>query len=137
MAVWQDRGGCVICCEQKRLAVKMVPEKNFFNAGLLQKKLGMTLEELTPELVDSLGFNRGSGLVIAAVDQTGPAAEAGLQPHALIRGFDGRATADLVEAAKMIYEKSKGATVKLNVVIPVRRGNLAAYREAQVTLTVR
>ena len=123
--------------EQKRLAVKMVPEKTFFNAGLLQKKLGMTLEELTPELVDSLGFNRGSGLVIAAVDQTGPAAEAGLQPHALIRGFDGRATADLVEAAKMIYEKSKGATVKLNVVIPVRRGNVAAYREAQVTLTLR
>ncbi len=123
--------------EQKKLTVKLVPEKTFFNAGLLQKKLGMTLQELTPELMDSLGFTRGSGLVIAAVDQTGSATEAGLQPRTLIRGIDGIATAELVDAAKIVYEKKKGETVKLNVVVPVRRGNVAAYREANVTLTVR
>ena len=123
--------------EQKKMVVKMVPEKTFFNAGLLQKKLGMTLQELTPELVESLGFNPGSGLVIAAVDQAGPAAEAGLQPRTLIRGFDGLAAANLVDAAKILYAKRKGETVKLNVVVPVRRGNLAAYREASAALVVR
>ncbi len=123
--------------DQKKLAVKMVPEKTFFNAGLLQRKLGMTLQELTPELVENLGFNPGSGLVIAAVDQTGPAAEAGLQPRTLIRGFDGLAAASLVDAAKILYAKRKGETVKLNVVVPVRRGNLAAYREGSATLVVR
>lgn len=123
--------------EQKKLAVKMVPEKTFFNAGLIQKKLGLTLQELTPELAESLGLNRGSGLVVAAVDPAGPAAEAGLQPHTLIRGFDGVATSDLVDAAKILYEKLKGETVKLNVYVPVRRGNQSAYREANVALVVR
>ncbi len=123
--------------EQKKLALKMAPEKSFFNAGLIQRKLGMTLQEVTPELVESLGFSGGSGLVITAIEPAGPAAAAGLQPRTLIRGLDGVATADLVDAAKIVYEKSKGEPVKLNVVVPVRRGNLAAYREAHVTLAVR
>jgi serine protease Do len=46
---------------------------------------GLSLQELTPELAESFGYERDSkGLVITDVEQDSPAAEAGLQPGDLI-----------------------------------------------------
>jgi serine protease Do len=43
-------------------------------------RLGMTLEELTPELAGNLGLTERSGIVVVQVEDDSPAAAAGLRP---------------------------------------------------------
>ena len=48
----------------------MVPERQFFNAELIRKRLGLSLQELTPELAQSFGFARVEGLLVAVLALT-------------------------------------------------------------------
>ncbi len=50
-----------------------------------REQLGISVEPLTPELVERLGLRRGTqGVVVVGVDPGGPAAEAGIQPDDVI-----------------------------------------------------
>ena len=40
---------------RKEVAVRLVPEKSVFNAGMIRDKLGLNLEELTPQLAARYG----------------------------------------------------------------------------------
>jgi serine protease Do len=42
-------------------------------------KLGLTVQNVTPELAESLGLRRSEGVVVTSVDPQSPAAEAGIQ----------------------------------------------------------
>ena len=53
-------------------------------AGASHGHLGISVEPLTPELAKQLGLRNGQGVVVADVDPTGPAAEAGVQPGDVI-----------------------------------------------------
>jgi len=54
-------------------------------SGGERAQLGITVEQLTPDLAKQLGLGAGaSGVVVAEVDPAGPAAEAGIQPGDLI-----------------------------------------------------
>ena len=51
----------------------------------MSTQLGITAEPPTPDLARQLGLRAGTtGVVVADVDPTGPAAEAGIQPGDLI-----------------------------------------------------
>jgi serine protease Do len=43
------------------------------------RQLGMEVEELTPEMSQSLGIRHLEGIVVATVDEAGPAAAAGIR----------------------------------------------------------
>ena len=123
--------------ERHTATVRLLQERDFFNAALVRQKLGATLQELTPELAAQFGLRSTSGFVIAAVDKGTPAATAELQPYFLVQAFDGHVPPNLVEAAKLLYAKKAGAKVRLDLIIPWRRGNLSGLREAAVELTLR
>jgi serine protease Do len=123
--------------EQKRLAIRLVPEKDFFNAALIQEKLGLSTQELTRELAEQLGLHRYGGFIIAGVEKNSPAAAANLQPYYIIQAVDGGMPPDLTAFAKWLYGRAAGEQVKLNVLIPVRRGNLRGYTETKVEVKVR
>ena len=40
--------------ERRKVTVRMVPERQFFNTELIRKRLGLSLQELTPELADDI-----------------------------------------------------------------------------------
>ena len=122
--------------ERRIVPVRLVPEKAFFNASLIQKRIGVSLQELTPALAETLGVDPVAGLVIAGVDHTVPAAR-GLQPGYLVTAIDGRSTAELTQAAKLIYAKKPGETVRLGIVAFQQQGNLQYYRDGAVELPVR
>lgn len=122
--------------EQRTVSVRLVPEKTFFNASLIQKKIGISLQELTPELAETLGIDPVAGLVISGVDR-GAVAGKGLQPGCLVTAIDGRRTAAVTEAAKLIYAKKPGDTVRLGVVAFQQQGNFRYYRDGAVDLPVR
>ena len=44
------------------MAVRLVPEKSVFNAGMVREKLGLNLEELTPQLAARYGVGAGRRL---------------------------------------------------------------------------
>jgi serine protease Do len=47
--------------------------------GTLEESLGMTVQELTPEIARSLGVSESKGLVVTNVDDGSPSEEAGLR----------------------------------------------------------
>jgi len=51
--------------------------------GLL-KRLGLSIQDLTPELADQFGYKVGQGVLVAEVEPGSPAAQAGIRPGLLI-----------------------------------------------------
>jgi serine protease Do len=85
---------------EKEVAVRLEPEKSVFNAAMIRDKLGLNLEELTPELSDRYGVRPSDGYIITGVQTGGPAAAAGLERGVLVTAIDGRTPANLRAAAK-------------------------------------
>ena len=112
----------------------MVPLAEVFNAAYIRKKLGLTLQPLTPQLARSLGVSGTSGFVIASVDSGVPD---GLTPGLLVTTVDSQRPADLVAAARLLEGKKAGQTVQLGMILQQQRGNLVSYREVTVELPVR
>ena len=121
---------------RRTMNVRLVPENTFFNAELVRKKTGATVQELTPRLAREFGFGNLTGVLIAEVDKGTPAATAGLEEGMLITSVDGQITPNVVPAAKMLYARKKGDKTKLEVVFPRRRGPFIEYRRGTVELQV-
>lgn len=119
--------------EHKDIKVRMVPLSQ-----LVRQKLGASVQELDKdELAESFGFRRGEGLLVADVEQGGPAARAELQPGYLITAIDGRATTDLLSAASALIGKKRDERVALSVVARRQRGAYVQTRQGSVTVHVR
>src|SRR4051812_16738376 len=88
--------------EKRKVNLKLLPEKNFFNAELIRKKIGATLQEMTPDLAEGMGLNM-RGLLVSGVDRGSAAAEAELQRGMLITSMDGQSVTDIRTAAKHLY----------------------------------
>jgi S1-C subfamily serine protease len=119
--------------ERKEIRARMVPLSQ-----LVRQKLGASVQELDKdELAESFGFRRGEGLLVAEVEQGGPAARAELQRGYLITAIDGRATKDLLSAASALIGKKRDERVALNVVARRQRGAYVQTRQGSVTVRVR
>ena len=117
---------------QRKLTVQLMPLRK-----VVKEKLGIEVQELTPELVQSLGVKGKVGLLIAEVEKGGPAEQAKLQSGFLITGIEGQTTAYLMTAADILSDKQKGERVRLTVLVPQRAGNLVGYRQGTADVKVR
>ena len=115
VALVTQRGG-----ERRNVTVRLVSENSFFNAALIEQKIGVSLQELTPQLAEAFGLNSTEGFVVAGADR---ALSQMMQPGCLVTSIDGRRPADLTEAAKILHSKKKGDKVRLGVVVHERLGN--------------
>jgi serine protease Do len=123
--------------ERRTLQLHLVAEKTFFNADLIRKKTGLTLQEMTRELARGFGLNQAEGLIVAEVEKKSPAAAVEMQPGILVRRIDGQQIDDLVSAAKMLYAKGKGDKAKLELIVPIQRGPFLQLPQMAVEITVR
>ncbi len=122
--------------ERRTVTLRLVPEKSFFNADLIRKKIGATLQELTGSTAQSTGV-RMEGLMVSGVDRDSPAAEAELQRGMLIAGIDGQNLSSLIKAARLLYAKGRGDAVRLDVIMPRQRGMFVQYLQGTVELKLR
>jgi serine protease Do len=122
---------------QKEVGVRLVPERSVFNSALIRDKLGLDLEEVTPELSARYGLRASEGYLITGVLNDSPAAAAGLERGILVTGIDGQTPPDLTAAAKLLYPKKKGDRVLLDIAIRQRRGNYYVLRTGSVELVAR
>jgi serine protease Do len=100
---------------RKDVTVRLVPEQSVFNADLIREKLGLDLAALTKQQAASYGVTTADGYLIAGVEDGSPALAAGLQRGMLVTTIDGQLPANLCEAAKLLYPKSKGDRVQLGL----------------------
>jgi serine protease Do len=119
------------------LTVRLIPEKEVFNGKLIQNKLGLQLEEMTPQQAAHYGIKPSDAFLIAGVQEDSPAAAAGLQRGILVTAIDGQAPAGLTAAAKLLHHKKKGDIVQLDIAAQQRSGNFYLLQQGAVGLVAR
>jgi len=77
--------------------------------------IGVSGQDLTPALAESLGLASPSGVLVAGVQRNGPAATAGLQPGDVILGLDGSPARNAVEIMNAIAKHRPGELARLRV----------------------
>jgi len=112
-----------------------VAQTTVFNADLIRKKIGATLQEITPDLQRFYGRPGRQGFIVAGIDPNSPAAKGGLERGFIIEAIDSEVPANLVEAAKIFYARKTGDEVPL--VITAYRGRQGNIFVQQGTVRVK
>ncbi len=86
-------------------------------------KMGLSLQDLTPELADQFGYQKNQGILIAGVDPDSPAGRVGLQAGQLIEEVNKTPVKNLNEL-EQILAKSKNPK---QVLLRVRAGEYSQY----------
>jgi serine protease Do len=81
-------------------------------------KLGMAVQNVTPEMAESLGLSRARGVVITAVQPQSPAAEAGLRRGDVILEINRKAIDSAAEVQKLLTQVKPGE----NLLFLISRG---------------
>jgi serine protease Do len=77
--------------------------------------LGVSIQELTPDLAKSFHLDRNTGALIADVMKGGPADKAGLQRGDVVLGYQGKAVDNGSELRNLVADTVVGKTVDLTV----------------------
>jgi len=93
-----------------------------------EERLGLKVEELTPQLAKDLGLAETEGLVIVQVDGNSPAAEAGLRPGDIILELDQHVAKDPADFLKRIERYKEGDTL----LFLIKRGDSTLYVTVKV-----
>jgi predicted metalloprotease with PDZ domain len=124
--------------------VRLVRESSFFNSDLIRKKIGLSVEELTPQLAANLGLGDKRGVLITSVEEGSPAAAAELQKNMIITTVDGQITwqekqtaPSYVPMAKALFAKNKGDKAQFEVIIPLRVGRFIQFQQVKLEVPVR
>jgi serine protease Do len=94
----------------------------------MRPHLGMTVEELTPELANKLDLSETSGVVVAQVDDNTPAAEAGVRPGDIILEVDQAPVKNLDQFNRKIGTYKEGDTI----LFLIKRGEATLYLTVKV-----
>ena len=81
-----------------------------------RRTIGADLQSMTPDLAGGLGITGTPGVVVADVDEGGPAARAGLRPGDVIETIDGFPVDNVALFTLSLYLRTRGDKVKLEVV---------------------
>ena len=90
------------------VAIGKMKEEEVIASPSEQDDLGLTVEQITPDIAEDLGLEHSRGVVITAVAPDGPGDEAGFQPGDIIREINRQPVQDLSDYRKII------ATAKQN-----------------------
>jgi len=94
-------------------------EKDSEAVSEAKPNLGMTVEEISPELARNFGLSETSGLIVVQVEEGSPAAESGIKPGDIILELDQVSMKDLAQFEKKIATYKAGDTI---LVLLKRRG---------------
>ena len=77
--------------------------------------LGVYIQEVTPDIAESLGLNDDIGALISSVNEDGPAAKGGIQAGDVIVEFDGKQIEKMRDLPRIVAETDIGANVKVEL----------------------
>jgi len=73
--------------------------------------LGLTVQEINPEIAESLGLSRAQGVVITAVEPDSPGDETGLEPGDIIREINRKPIRDLSDYRKTMASAAQSKSI--------------------------
>jgi serine protease Do len=115
--------------KKKVMTVKIgkLDEEKLAQAGsgdsAVSEKLGLTVQELTPELIKSLDLQETNGLIVADVAPDSAAAENGIKRGALILEVNQKPVAKLAEFDKILGQAKEGD----NLLLLIKEGEHTRY----------
>jgi len=123
--------------EFKKIASGQKVAKTSAAQSASRKFFGLQLQDLTPELSETLGYEPGSGVLIADVDPGSPAAAAGLKQGLVIHQLGRYPVASSRQVEDLLAPVDTGSVVDFTVGV-VRRLRGQAIRQLQpIALTAR
>ena len=90
--------------------------------------LGVFIQEITPDIAESLGLDDVAGALVSTVNENSPAQAAGLEPGDVIVSFDGKMIDKMRDLPRIVAETQIGKTVPVEL---IRNGK---SMEVRVTL---
>jgi serine protease Do/serine protease DegQ len=92
-------------------------------------QLGITIQELTPELASAFNITSGKGVVVSQVANKSPAQKAGIKPGDIVISVDGKPVTNVAELRNVIGLQRVGEKVKLIVIREGKELTLTALIE--------
>jgi len=86
-------------------------EKQLFASPKRDKKLGLTVQEVAPQIAESLGPESTEGVVVTSIEPGGPGNEAGFRPKDVILEIDRQPIADLKDFRSATAKIKKGKSI--------------------------
>ncbi|UEM23495.1 DegQ family serine endoprotease [Skermanella mucosa] len=99
------------------------------NGAVSRGWLGVQIQQVTPEIADSLGLEP-KGALVADVTANSPAAKAKLAAGDVILALDGRPVDTIKDLTRMVADSKTGSTVKLDILRRGKRETVAVTLDA-------
>jgi serine protease Do len=93
------------------VTVEKMKEKEVVASTTERGDLGLTVEQINPEIAENLGLNHTRGVVITAVAPDSLGDEAGLQPGDIVREINRKPIGDLSDYRKTMESAAQGKSV--------------------------
>ena len=77
--------------------------------------LGVFIQEVTPDIAESLGLAEASGALVSSVNENSPAANGGVQPGDVILKFDGKVISKMRDLPRIVAETDIGTKVDVDL----------------------
>ena len=114
------RNGKTITC---KVNAGEMQEKEVASLDTPRESLGLTVQDITPDIAQELGLGKAGGVVVAGVEPGSPASDVGIQPGDVIQGVNQKPVKD----ADDFVEKIEKAGKQENVLLLIKRGNNNLY----------
>ncbi len=77
--------------------------------------LGVFIQEVTPDIAESLGLDNASGALVSSVNENSPAAKGGVEPGDVILKFDGKVIDKMRDLPRIVAETDIGKKVSVDL----------------------
>ncbi|CAD85419.1 MULTISPECIES: Do family serine endopeptidase [Nitrosomonas] len=96
-------------------AAKQIMQQIIETGGVVRGWLGVSMQDLTPELAESFGLKKAGGALIAGVLKNGPADDAGIKPGDVLVAVNGKPIFNSSEMLNMVASLAPGKSATLTI----------------------
>lgn len=95
--------------------VRLVMDQLLQNGKVTRGWIGVTIQELTPELAQEFGLKRTGGALISDVAKDSPAARAGVMRGDIVIEFNGKEVKDVSSLRNMVAQSKTGTQITMKI----------------------
>jgi serine protease Do len=115
---------------------KTVMDSIIKHGKVIRGWLGVSIQNLTPDLAKSLGIKETEGALISGIEKDSPADKAGLKRRDLIVGMDNNKITDVTILRNMVASNAPGTKIDFKIIRNGKEQTIAAtlgeYREKKI-----
>ena len=95
--------------------VRLIMDQLIQQGKVTRGWVGVTIQELTPELASEFGLKRSNGALVSDVAKDSPAAKAGILRGDIILEFNGKEVKDVSSLRNMVAQSKSGTEISMKI----------------------